>query len=312
MGTKMKHMDLGELVTSYLLGESASSLSKRFGVSVWTIIDRLRRLDIEVRSAKEQNRRFIGEVTTDDFTLREMVDGIILGDGYIDPKGILHLEQAVVRQSWVENVQCLLRAVGCESKIIPVPARTRQIEGRTIIGQPGVVLYTPSYVEMQAERQRWFHGDRRAVQHDLRLTTLTVAQWFSGDGTYSTTSRLSFCTHRYSRQDVEFLIGRFATDLDVYATINNTIRDGQYTIGIHRAEQALKLAELMRPHLHECCLYKLQHIRPDARGHLLPSQAEDIRHRAAAGESVASLASAFDRSDSAIQNIIAGRSHRDV
>ena len=68
-------------------GESASSLARTHGVSVWSVITRLRQAGVVIRTPKEQNLRVLDMPRTCKFTYQEIVDGILLGDRQIDRKG---------------------------------------------------------------------------------------------------------------------------------------------------------------------------------------------------------------------------------
>lgn len=310
------HLNKTELVEAYMTGESASSLARRHKVSVWSIITRLRKAGVEMRSSKAQNeRRLETPVSPPPFTFRELVDGLLLGDGSIDRKGLLRLEQCEQRLGWIEQVKQLLHQLGAESVILPLPARKRPLkeENRIIQGKPGNLLYTPAFVELKLERKRWYPGGSKLVPRDLRLTPPVVAHWFAGDGTYGTNGVLSFCTNSFSADEVDFLIKRLADDLDILeARRAKTPRPGQYTLGVYRKDQVLKLKVILEPLLPDCCQYKLQHVRPPKYGHLLPDQVRDIRRRAAEGESISDLVERFTRSETTIYNIVAGRSHRSI
>jgi len=267
-----------------------------------------------MRSPKEQNERQLETPSNiPPFTFRELVDGIVLGDGQIDRKGLLHIDQSVVRAGWLDQVQGQLQQLGGDAKILLIAPRIRILEGRELHSKEGRHLYTPAYVEMQAERARWYPDGTKIVPRDLRLTPLVVAHWFAGDGTYNTNGTLTFCTNSFSADEVDFLIERLATDLNILgAKRTKTPRPGQYTLGIYRANEAAKLANLIRPLLPDCCQYKLQHIRPTRKPHLLPEQVIEIRRRGVEGKTAADLAVEFNVSATTVRNILAGRSHQKV
>jgi len=269
-----------------------------------------------MRSPKEQNERRLEPPPAPlPFTFRELVDGLLLGDGQIDPKGLLRLQQSEQRRGWLDQVAGLLRQVGGSSKTVPIHSKEKllQEENRVIRTGPSNLLYTPAYVEMQAERKRWYPDDAKQVPRDLCLTPLVVAHWFAGDGTYDTNGTLSFCTNSFTADEVDFLIGRLANDLGIRGTRRTpTPRPNQFKLGVYRKDEAMKLKALLEPLLPDCCQYKLQHVRPPKHGHLLPEQVREIRRRAVDGESVHYLVGLFARSEATIRNIITGRSHQGV
>lgn len=307
MGTKS--LDMARLTAEYLAGKAASTIAKENSVSVWSIITRLRKSGIEVR--RTHNKRHCGPAKTTNFSLRELIDGLLLGDGSLDPDGILHLEQSDDRFGWLEQVQSLLLAVGATSKLIPIPPRTRVIDGREIHSRSGHVLYTPAYGELKAERRRWCPIQKKQVPLDLILTPTVVAQWFCGDGTCASTGTLTFCTNGFTREEVEFLIERLSTNIRIRALIGKTPREGQFTIHVGQRDEAVQLAELIRPLMPDCCLYKLRFVHPKLRlGRFSPAEIEEIRKRRSAGESLQSLANCFGVSSVMISNISRGRAYK--
>lgn len=299
-----------ELVESYLNGESASSIARRHSVSVWSIITRLRKSGVEIRT--NQNERRLGEAKTTEYSFLEVVDGILLGDGQIDRKNTLHLEQAHRREGWLLDLKGRFPLVGGSVKIIPVKSRTRIIEGRELYYGGGFQLYTPAYVELKEQRSRWYPRNKKRVPDDLCLTSMALAQWFCGDGTYGTNSTLALCTQNFPKKDVLFLIQKLQEDLGIYSTLGKTPRRGQYRINILRWEESLRVRDLIALYVPECCQYKFKYLRPGKFSQLRQDQVQEIRVRVEQGENISDLAQAFDKSHQTIRNVVIGRSHKRV
>jgi hypothetical protein len=301
------HLDTESLVSAYLTGEGASSLARTHKVSVWSIITRLRAAGVEIRT--NQNERGLGAAVAA-FSFQELVDGILLGDGGIDPKGLLRLEQCQARVRWLDQVQGLLHQVGSESRIVPIPPRERVLDGRMIQSSGGGLLYTPAYVEMQAQRRRWYPEGTKIVPLDLKLTPLCLAQWFTGDGTYDKTGTLLLCTQSFTRIEVEFLTRRFQEDLGVHASVGETHRDGQFTIRILRKNDAVLVRDMVAPWMPDCCQYKFQYVRSVKRmGRFSPAQVQDIRRRRGEGEAPLTLDSEYGVSKVMILKIASKESY---
>lgn len=307
-------LNLSELVSAYRTGESASSLARRYGVSVWSIITRLRQAGVEIRSAKKQNEKRLGMPDEDTpFTFSEVVDGVLLGDGQIDPKGILHIDQSIVRAGWLGQVQQQLQRLGGDAKILPVEPRTRVIEGREVHSQEGRHLYTPAYVEMQEQRRRWYPSKVKELPPDLRLTGWVLSHWFAGDGTGDNNGSLRLCTNNFTAGEVDALCSRLSEDFGIHGALRaQTPREGQYTLGIYRGPEAMKVRKLLEPLLPACCQYKLRHVRPRKYSLLLPEQVREIRRRAAEGVGVEEMVTGYGKSATTIRNVIARRSYKDI
>jgi len=299
-------LDVGRLVTAYKNGASASSLARPFGVSTWTILNRLRSAGVTIRTNQQERRLDLSE--RQQAVFRQIVDGLLLGDGGIGRKGELRLEQVNRRLGWIYQIQQQLKELGGESRLVPVPVRQRMIEGRPVTSQPATLLYTPCYVELQAERRRWYPRGVRWVPRDLKLTPLAVSHWFAGDGTYDTGGALFFCTNGFPQADTEFLI-ELMVDLGIKARCTPTQREGQFKVAITERDEAMKLKELVGPRLPKCCLYKLRHVRPaKPRGQharkLTFEQVREIRRRAHAGETQTHLARALGVSQATVSAIV--------
>lgn len=100
-------LDNSEIGMSYMGGESALAISRRLKCSVWSIISRLRKIGCTVRSADEQNARWLGDRTypSNLDIVNHLLDGILLGDGSIDPKGCLRLQQRQSCVGWLLQLQ---------------------------------------------------------------------------------------------------------------------------------------------------------------------------------------------------------------
>lgn len=307
------HVNSALVVSAYAAGESASALARTHGISIWAVLKRVRDAGVPVRTVKEQCEKHRGPPATDAYTFGEIVDGLLLGDAYIDRQGLIHLEQSDMRFGWIEQIASLLRDVGAESKIIPIPPKTRFIEGREVHSHAAHVLYTPAYVELQAERKRWYPEGKKVVPRDLRLTPMSVAHWFCGDGSSSPDGTLCFYTNGFLPDDVEFLVRCLRRDLGVHVHAGRSSREGQLKIMISQRDEAVRLQQAIGPLLPECCLYKLRYVRPTIpknlhhQRKLTDEQVREIRRCYTAGETQKSLSARFGVRQSSISLIVRGK-----
>lgn len=253
-------IDPADVLNRYKGGESASSLARAYGCSVWAIISRLRRNGVRVRSPKEQNEKRLNmdAGTTERFV--QFIDGLLLGDGSINFKNCFYLTQTMKREQWVFYVRGLFAEMGALTRMIPRGRRQHILEGRRIEEKPHWVLYSPAYVEMALQRERWYDDGEKRVPHDVRLTPLAVAHWFAGDGS-SSGPTLFFCTNGFRREDVEHLAEQMGVQMGIEARPSKTKRSGQYRLTVGKKREAFRLATLIRPHLAHCCMYKLRGVR---------------------------------------------------
>jgi predicted transcriptional regulator len=203
-------------------------------------------------------------------TACNIIAGLLLGDGSLSQSRragrspSLRIGQAVKRVGWLRHIAKRLLAEGWQIRLYErcLSKRPCTIDGRKINGGRSFQLESLNYHELKEERARWYPrvGPKR-VPKDLRLTPEIVADWFCGDGTYSKTGQLSFCTDGFAKECVEFLIERLAKDMGITSTLQRRTPE-RFAIGVCRLTDAYKLAQAIRPRLPQCCLYKLKHVRP--------------------------------------------------
>ena len=310
-----EHLDPTELANAYEAGTSAAKLARSHGVSVWSVITRLRRAGVEVRTPTAQNERRLGASLSQELSYRDIVDGLLLGDGSIGWKNNLRLQQSDKRFGWLLQVQEHLRLVGATCSLLPRPPQSRVLrsERRVISGGPSHLLYTPAYVENQSEKARWYPADVKAVPRDLFLTPTVLLHWFCGDGTYDGAGHLTFCTQCFTKDDVDFLVHCLQRDLCIFSCRQKTQREGQYTIALQRHEEAMKLKAFLEPLIDSSCLYKLRFVRHKKRlGQFSDNEVRKIRKLREAGATTTSLAEKFEVSITAISNIINRKVYKEV
>lgn len=234
----------------------------------------------------------------------EVLDGLLLGDGYLDKKGSLRLEQGWRHEGWIRWLEIELPKHGCETTVIPVLPRTKLCEGREIRGQGGLVLYTPVYKNFKPQRIRWYPEGVKIVPSDLKLTPLVMAQWLCGDGTYSRDGSLTFCTDGFAKRDVDYLSELLYQKFSIYSRVRLTYRR-QPHLYIQDKKSALKLADLVKPWVPKCFQYKLQYTRLPKKSGVTPKLNPQVtKIILEIGVSKAALARKFGVSVSTIYNTL--------
>jgi Mor family transcriptional regulator len=308
-------LDVHDLIRAYKAGESASSLARRFKANLSTILDRLRKARVRIRTRAEQKERRLNLDSTQTKKLRTIVDGLLLGDGSIDPRGSLHIGQAPIRQGWLKEIAERLAALGATSKIVSMQPRDGVIRGRKIRSSGGYRLYMPAYIELKAERARWYPKGTKRVPVDMSFDSIALAYWFCGDGTYDKQGALFFCTNGFLKKEVVWLARRL-TGLGITARCKLHVH-GQWQVVITQRDAAVRLKDYIRDHVPECCAYKFQHVRAaiprgSLQAKLSAQQAAEVRTRCAVGEKRRALAAEFGVSKTTIYKVIHGEVHREL
>ncbi len=293
-------LDTELIIADYLAGESAASLARKHSANIWSILNRLRKAGIRIRSNKEQNEKRLNLSNEQSNEFIGLVDGLLLGDAWIDRKGCLRLEQSKRRLGWLDDVSNRLSEIGAQSRIIPIPPRERFLEGRTIKSKGGGLLYTPAYVELQKQRKRWYPKGEKIVPKDANLSPLSLAYWFCGDGSYDKAGALVFYTNSFRKKNVQRLAKRL-TKQGAEARCIPTQRAGEFNVIITKRDAAQRFKDIIEPMMPECCMYKLQYVRPTLspkengrrRQKLTAEQVKDLQESRERGETMASLATKF-------------------
>jgi LAGLIDADG DNA endonuclease family len=308
--------DVATLVEAYKAGTSATSLARQFQVSSWFILDRLRKAGVLIRSNKEQNEKHLNLSKSQITAFVGIVDGLLLGDGSIDPNGCLRLGQAKIRQGWLEEITAQFAALQVASRTIPIKPQECAVAGRKIRFKGGRLLYTPAYVEMQQQRLRWYPKGIKRVPEDLSFKPVAMAHWFCGDGSYNSNGTLVFYTNGFQRNEVRLLAARFSTAVGIEARcVPISARPGEFIIQVTKRDDAQRLKEFIEPHVPECCRYKFQYVRAAiprgaTQAKLSAQQAATVRSRHAKGEKQVLLAVEFGVTSSAISRIVRGEVHQ--
>ena len=309
-------LNIPVLVEAYKDGTSAASLARQYQANIWTILERLRKAGVSIRSNKEQNEKHLKLPTSKITEFVGIVDGLLLGDGSIDPRGCLRLGQGELRQGWLKELAVRFAAVQVASRIVQITPHEGVIGERTARYKGGGLLYTPAYVEMQQHRLRWYPKGIKRVPDDVSFEPIAVAYWFCGDGTYNSNGVLVFCTNGFQKNEVRLLATRLSTAVGIEARcVPVSARPGEFIILVSKRDHAQRLKEFIEPHVPECCRYKFKYVRAaitpgSTQAKLSARQAAEVRSRYANGEKQALLAAEFGVTQSAISRIVRNEVHQ--
>ncbi len=257
------------LVAAYRSGVSAYRMAKEHGCSLWSVITRLNAAGVKMRPGGVPKVLTLSPGRQSLFN--SLNSGLLLGDASVNGNGkkeskcFLRMEQSDVRLGWLHQVSGEYVNLGVHVNIIPVKKKDKPatIDGRIINQGPSSLLYTGVSEEFRQLRAEWYPKDGgKIVPKNLKLNPLSVAMWFCGDGSGMNGGGLMFYTNGFAREDVEFLVTRLSRDVDVLARVQRTVRPGQFKISVFQRAEAVKLRDMMLPHMPECCLYKLEKVRP--------------------------------------------------
>jgi len=143
--------------------------------------------------------------------LTELIDGLLLGDGHLEAtqwSARLTLGQTAAHLPWLQQVHGILTRSGVASTI-QVHGRAGQmsVHGKRFRRRRSRALRTARYVFLKAVHARWYPNGVKRVPQDVRLTPLSIAHWYFGDGTVGCRGyHAKFCTDGFSAADVRRLM----------------------------------------------------------------------------------------------------------
>lgn len=249
-----------QFVRLYKNGTSLTAIATQFDVSPGTVANHLRRLDVPLRrrGAVRYQKNVVKLTMRQKRSLRELVDGLLLGDGSAAPSrglGCLRLTQNKVRVGWVQQIRARLTALGIMSRV----GRTASYDARTKRTYLGVYVESLRYACIEDCTARWYSHARKRVPADVTLTPQVVADWISGDGS-SAHGGLSLHTQCFNLREIRLLCVKLmaAFDVDCWPTVHSRSKsDGRamYRIYISRGS-APKLKRACLPLMPHCTQYK--------------------------------------------------------
>ena len=198
------------------------------------------------------------------------------------------------------------------SKIVQIPPRERILDRRKIKSSGGHLLYTPAFIELKAERERWYLKGKKRVPADVSFDPVALAYWFCGDGTYDTQGALFFCTNGFLKKDVEALAAGLVKLGVAARRIPAPERPHEYRVAITQRDAAQKFKELTEGYVPRCCRYKLAYVRPTLsseelsklRRKLTDKQVERLRAARKKGATMTALATKFKVSVTTLYNAL--------
>jgi LAGLIDADG DNA endonuclease family len=145
-----------------------------------------------------------------DQTQSQILDGLMIGDGYIPRnQDLFYFGQ---RRASREYVEFVARQLGVA--VERVKDRTRQPDRRTGKAYECSELRTLSHPVFADFRNRWYGDGRKVVPRDISISREFLLHWFLCDGACSVNRRgahLMLCTDAFSRDEVEYLQARLAS-----------------------------------------------------------------------------------------------------
>lgn len=191
------------IITLYQSGKSSRTIARELNSSHSQVLKHLKENGIRRRSITESAKLRTKKLTYSD-KIREVIDGLTLGDGSIKSQSGLSGNIVIANKSgqFIRYVKQLLDECN--------------IANRIYVSKKGYTyLESLSYDLLFDEYSRWYPDGKKIIPKDIKLSPLNVTLWYLGDGTISGVKydrtgmicyRAKFCTNGFTISDVDFLV----------------------------------------------------------------------------------------------------------
>ena len=236
-------IDKQKLISLYSDGYSLTQLESILNVSRKTLSRRLKELGkLKLYFNKtlfiKDNQRFL-----------EVIDGILLGDGFLD-NGSIQITQKISNKEWLIYIKNELEKFSIHSTIFDYKSNDRAYSR----------LYTKYYLELKEQNKRWYLNNKKQIPNNVVITPKSVALWFCGDGSYNKRGNLNFGVCAFSKQEVELLISKLNKSFNICPTYFVTSKNYNI-ISISKLNDSFILGGTILPYIPDCFKYKLKYIR---------------------------------------------------
>lgn len=218
------------LYDKYIIqGKTSREIAQSIGVVGSAVCRWLKEVGIETRTPTQS--KFINYKNKCNFTpeIEEFITGELLGDGSL-VSNCDYTAYYSHGSKYKEYIQYLIDVFAEYDIEMSGNLRSNSRKDDSLLH----AFVTRTYKELKPLHNRFYPSGKKIVPLDLKLTPITVRQWYIGDGTFS--NHIEFATNGFSECDVDFLITKIL-ELGITATKHKGSKsklDGQqqYTIGI--------------------------------------------------------------------------------
>jgi len=282
----------------YMRDHTNVEASEYFGVSVSTIVRRLKKFDLHYEELK------YGSSFTD--LQQELITGSLLGDGKLERKRF-GLGQTSSRKEYVEWMNAQLK---------PFSREIYFDKSKGFGGKGSWRFVTGDHSLFKELKDKWCPKNKKVVPRDIVLSPISFVHWVMQDGSNHQRKRsYRISTNGFSYSDVRFLIQILERDLSIKSTMNKERSYPTIHIG---AYEYFKVVDILKPHVTWSCFnHKVDASKVAEKkntnfgaGKLNMKKAQEIRSLRKKGKDLAHLADLFGVSVNSIRNVINNVTYR--
>lgn len=293
-------MDENLLQKLYASGLSGSEIGKIVGHSQGWVSAQMRAAGIRARgNAESVHLALRAPPLTKSTALQELVDGLLLGDASIEQGATgsrLRLVQTLKHRPWIRQVRKQLEASDVALTTVELKAGEVEFNGKNYQRNRAEGFRSLSYTYFTEERKRWYPEGTKRVPKDVRLTPLSIAHWYFGDGTVGCKGyHAKFCTDGFITADVEYLMERLNITFGW-----NPIREERNRILLCKTTDRASLLNMVQPLTPSCFRHKLKLKIEDRRFSITGKTEMSVRHLRKGGLGYGAIATRLGLSKSGV------------
>lgn len=211
------------------------------------------------------NRRRNKEVDISDFC-QQVIDGVVLGDGYIQVikgrnTGRFVLNQTRKHKQWLVEIQNIFEKNGIKSELTEQESK---LNGKVY---PMARLETGFYMNFKTERDRWYVKGKKIIPDDISLSPVMLAHWYIGDGTIELMKtskvsgkkyyRIKIYTNSFEMENLKIFLTKLNEryEYNFRITTRNRNRNQPITM-LGNTDKVKKFLRLISPYKVSCFDYK--------------------------------------------------------
>ena len=247
-------------------GLSTNKIGEMFNINQKTIWYWLKKYDINIRSNINENP------TVNDF-FYIVFDGLMLGDGSIHIPSTKNARFSIGQRydkigwlNWIKNIfdkyNIEYVMYNNESRKFISPTNNKEYKNK-----PSITLSTKLYGLFTKEYNRWYDNGEKIIPDDVRLSPISLAQWYMGDGDLYCDKRkwirytVEISTLQFTKDELKELVDKIDDLYKIKFNINRFYKNREnrgYRLRTGKKHQVYKFCKLIEPHIVDCFKYKIR------------------------------------------------------
>lgn len=229
-------------------------IAELFQVNRVTVCKWLKKYEIEV-NPKQRKYELIKKIPLTQLQ-KEMIVGTVLGDGCIAPHGRKNKSYRLIVGHCEIQKDFLMWKKSILGNFVNVINRREDKRKNSIMYNFTTVVHN----EFKFFYHLFYENNKKIIRTEIinYITPLSVAVWFSDDGSINKNVNMRISTDGFTKKENEVLQEMFKTKFDIKCKICTYTRNGKdyHFLSFNKANSEL-LTKLIKPYVIDCMKYKI-------------------------------------------------------